>query len=204
MADVLDEAEAFIHATEICSVPKYQKATDLTSTSKSQRDSQVVRSNAIWAIDREQNKMTTAKGKKRGRHVGKKQYEYNTHLRTILMDVGRRIEIDRPFLMKLPVERRDSKLFCQFHDDIGHDTKDCRNLIRALGGLAAKRFLKIYLRRGMGDDDRNRKISLASVAEDEGTLSDGGFIAVISGGLASGGPTNQGRKDYARGLSQAM
>ncbi|XP_056691875.1 uncharacterized mitochondrial protein AtMg00810-like [Spinacia oleracea] len=49
--------------------------------------------------------------------------------------------------MKSPVENRDPKIYCQFHEDVGHDTKDCRSLKRALDGLASKGNLKNYLQK---------------------------------------------------------
>lgn len=72
--------------------------------------------------------------------INQEAFEYNTNLHIILMDVGSKYEIDRPFPMKLPPESRDPKLYCHFHNDIGHDTKECKSLKRALYGLAAKGF----------------------------------------------------------------
>lgn len=172
-----------LYTTEICSVSKDQKTTDLSSTTKDKGDRKV-------AISKERNRKMAAQGQKRERPVDKVWFEYNTDLCTILMDVGSRMEIDRPFPMKSPVESRDSKLFCQFHGDIGHEQKDCRNSRRALDGLAAEGFLKQNHQGGIGDYNRDRKKSLTLVYEDEGTFSNGGFVAVISGGLVSGGPTN--------------
>ncbi|XP_056695517.1 uncharacterized protein [Spinacia oleracea] len=93
---------------------------------------------------------------------------------TILMDAGSKYEIDRPFPMKSPPESRDPKPYCHFHSDIGHDTNECKSLKRALDGLAAKGFLKSYISRNTG------------------------------GGLAAGGPTMRGQKDYAKRLGQVM
>ncbi|XP_056688356.1 uncharacterized protein [Spinacia oleracea] len=56
-------------------------------------------------------------------------------------------DLERLFPIKSPVESRDPKLYCQFHDDIGHDTKYHRTLKRALDGLAAKGHLKSYLQK---------------------------------------------------------
>ncbi|XP_056685628.1 uncharacterized protein [Spinacia oleracea] len=108
MAEVLDEAEAFIYATEICSVSKDGKAGEATDSS------------------------------------GKKE-KTDRKVSQVNVDVGTRFDLERPFPMKSPVENRDPKLYCQFHEDIGHDTKDCRSLKRALDGLASKGHLKNYL-----------------------------------------------------------
>lgn len=75
---------------------------------------------------------------------------------------------------------------------------------RTLDGQRAKGLLKLYLQKGNEDDDRSRKKSMSLVFEDDGNFYDGGYVAVISGGLADGGPTNRGQRDYARRISQAM
>ncbi|XP_056698112.1 uncharacterized protein [Spinacia oleracea] len=137
MAEVLDEAEAFIHATEICSASKDGKAGEATDSS------------------------------------------------------GKKDKIDR----KVP----------RFHEDIGHDTKDCRSLKRALEGLASKGHLKTYLQRSTHSTGKNHyKKNKSHVSATEGNHSEGGFVAVISGEPAAGGATMRGQKDYARRLGQVM
>ncbi|XP_056688015.1 uncharacterized protein [Spinacia oleracea] len=168
MAEVLDEAEAFIHATEICSVSKNGKSREATDSS------------------------------------GKKE-RTNRKVKRVNVDVGTSFDLELPFPMKSPVENRDPKLYCQFHEDIGHDTKDCRSLKRALDGLTSKGHLKNYLQRsthGTGKSQYKKKNSPVSAAE--GNHSEGRFVAVISGGPAAGGPTMRGQKDYARRLGQVM
>ncbi|XP_021848029.2 uncharacterized protein [Spinacia oleracea] len=107
--------------------------------------------------------------------------------------------------MKSPAESLDPKLYCQFHEDRGHDTKDCRSLKRALEGLASKGHLKNYLQRsphGTGKNQYKKNKSIVSAIE--GNHIEMGFVAVISGGSAAGGPTMRGQKDYARRLGQVM
>ncbi|XP_056697816.1 uncharacterized protein [Spinacia oleracea] len=190
MADALDEAESFIHATEICSVPKESKRTEATDhpQRKDKSDKKTSRPNGTWAIEKKGYEEDRSQGQKRGRPYDKERFEYNTDLYTILLDVSDRYEIDRPFPMKSPVETRDSSLYCKFHCDVGHETKDCKSLRRALDGLAAKGFLKSYLSPSTGGSDDND--------------TDPEIVAVISGGLAAGGPTMRGQKDYASRLGQ--
>ncbi|XP_021862564.1 uncharacterized protein [Spinacia oleracea] len=161
------------------------------------------RVNDTWALSKEQD--STSPRQKRGRPQEKEFFEYNTDLLTILDDVGTRFDLERPFPMKSPAENRNPKLYCQFHKDIGHDTKDCRSLKRALDGMASKGNLKNYLQRnthGTGKSHYKKNKSLVSAGE--GIHTKGGFVAVISGGPASGGPTMRGQKDYARRLVQVM
>ncbi|XP_021846488.1 uncharacterized protein [Spinacia oleracea] len=205
MAEVLDEAEAFIHATEICSASKDGKTGEATDSSgkKEKIDRKAPRVNGTWALSKEHN--TNSPGQKRGRPQEREYFEYNTDLLTILVDVGTRFDLERPFPMKSPAGSRDPKLYCQFHEDIGHDIKDCRSLKRALDGLASKGYLKNYLQRSTHGTGKNQyKKNKSPVSTTEGNHSEGGFVAVISGGPSAGGPTMRGQKDYARRLGQVM
>ncbi|XP_056685810.1 uncharacterized protein [Spinacia oleracea] len=146
MAEVLDKAEAFIHAMDICSVSKDGKAGEATDSSrkKERTDWKITRVNGTWALSKEQD--STSTGQKRGRPQEKEFFEYNTDLLTILVDVGTIFNLERPFPLKSPAESQDPKLYFQFHEDIGHDTKDCRSLKRDQDGLASKGHLKIICR----------------------------------------------------------
>ncbi|XP_056695166.1 uncharacterized protein [Spinacia oleracea] len=145
MVEVLDEAEAFILATKICSVQKEPRGSDTAEPAeKKEKFEKKSRPNGTWAIAKEPDRVSATAGQKRPRTYDQERFEYNTDLYTILMDVGSKFEIDRPFPMKSPPESRDPTLYCHFHNDIGHDTKECKSLKRALDGLAAKGFLKNY------------------------------------------------------------
>ncbi|XP_021849371.1 uncharacterized protein [Spinacia oleracea] len=205
MAEVLDEAEAFIHATEICSASKDGKTGEATDSSRKKEkiDRKVPRVNGTWALSKEHD--TNSPGQKRGRPQEREYFEYNTDLLTILVDFGTRFDLERPFPMKSPTDSRDPKLYCQFHEDIGHEIKDCRSLKRALDGLASKGHLKNYLQRSTHGTGKNHyKKNKSPVSPTEGNHIEGGFVVVISGGPAAGGPTMRGQKDYARRLGQVM
>ncbi|XP_056695431.1 uncharacterized protein [Spinacia oleracea] len=187
MAEVLDEAEAFIHATEICSASKDGKTGEATNSSgkKDKIDRKAARVNGTWALSKEHD---NSPGHKRKRLQEREYFEYNTDLLTIIKDVGTRFDLERPFPMKSPAESRDPKLYCQFHEDIGYDTKNCRGLKRALDGLASKGHLKNYLQRNAhGSEKSQYKKNKSPVSPTEGNHSEGGFVAVISGGPAAGG-----------------
>ncbi|XP_021844901.2 uncharacterized protein [Spinacia oleracea] len=207
MVDALDEAESFIHATEIFSVPKESKGTMIADhpQRKDKADKKTNRPNGTWAIEKKGYQANTSQGQKRGRPYDKERFEYNTDLYTILLDVSDRYKIDRPFPMKSPVETRDSSLYCKFHCDVGHETKDCKSLRRALDGLAAKGFLKSYLSSSTGGSGKKfyKKSKSSSYRRDDNET-DPEIVAVISGGLAAGGPTMRGQKDYASRLGQVM
>ncbi|XP_056698482.1 uncharacterized protein [Spinacia oleracea] len=107
--------------------------------------------------------------------------------------------------MKSPPESRDPKLYCHFHSDIGHDTKECKSLKRTVDGLAAKGFLQSCISRNTGGSGKLfYKKNKSPPSEEDGNRTDPEFVAVISGGLAAGGPTMRGQKDYVKRLGQVM
>ncbi|XP_056697830.1 uncharacterized protein [Spinacia oleracea] len=172
---------------------------------KDKSDKKTNRPNGTWAIEKKGYQANSSPGQKRGRPYDKEKFEYTTDLYTILLDVSNRYEIDRPFPMKSPVETRDSSLYCKLHCDVGHDTKDCKSLRRALDGLAAKGFLKSYLSTNTGGNGKKiyKKSKSPSYRRDDNDTNPE-YVAVISGGLAAGGPTMRGKKDYASRLAQVM
>ncbi|XP_021850762.2 uncharacterized protein [Spinacia oleracea] len=145
MAEVLDEVEAFVHDTEICSVSKDGKAGEATDSSekKEKTDMKVSRVSGTWALSKDHD--SNSLGQKRERPQEREYFEHDTNLLPILVDVGTRFDLEWPFPMKSLAENRDPKLYSQFHEHIVHDTKDCRSLKRALDGLASKEHLKNYL-----------------------------------------------------------
>ncbi|XP_056697962.1 uncharacterized protein [Spinacia oleracea] len=176
MAEVLDEAGAFIHATEICSASKDGKTGEATDSSgkKGKTDRKAPRVNGTWALSKEQD--TNSPGHKRERPQEREYFEYNTDLLTILVDVGIRFDLERPFPMKSPAESQDPKL----------TPKD-------------------YLQRSAHGSGKNQyKKNKSPVSPTERNHIEGGLVAVISGGPAAGGPTMRGQKDYARRLGQVM
>ncbi|XP_056688687.1 uncharacterized protein [Spinacia oleracea] len=166
-------------------------------------DRKAPRENGTWALSKEHD--TNSPGHKRERPQEREYFEYNTDLLTMLKDVGTRFDLERSFPMKSPPESRDPKLYCQFHEDIGHETKNCRSLKRALDGLASKGNLKNYLQKNAHGFGKNQyKKNKSPVSPAEGQHSEWGFVAIISGGPAAGGPTMGGQKDYACRLGQVM
>ncbi|XP_056685734.1 uncharacterized protein [Spinacia oleracea] len=161
MADALDEAESFIHATNICSVPKESMGTETADhpQRKDKTDKKTNRPNGTWAIEKKGYKANPPKGRRE----------------------------DGPTIKR------------------GHDTKDCKSLRRALDVLAAKGFLKSYLSTSTGGKGKKlyKKSRSPSYRLDDNDT-DPEYVAVISGGLATGVPIMRGQKDYASRLGQVM
>ncbi|XP_021848749.2 uncharacterized protein [Spinacia oleracea] len=77
MADALDEAESFIHATEIYSVPKESKGIEIAEhpQRKDKADKKTNRPNGTWAIEKKGYQTNTSQGQKRGRPYDKERFE---------------------------------------------------------------------------------------------------------------------------------
>uniref|UniRef100_A0A803KUF2 Uncharacterized protein n=1 Tax=Chenopodium quinoa TaxID=63459 RepID=A0A803KUF2_CHEQI len=86
--------------------------------------------------------------------------------------------LSRPPVVRTPEEKRDKRLWCEYHRECGHTTKNCKELKKALDQLADEGKLNKYLK---GSDRLNRN---AREARSDDT---GGHVAVIAGGLALGG-----------------
>ncbi|XP_021866463.2 uncharacterized protein [Spinacia oleracea] len=139
MADALDEAEAFIHATEIYSHPHDKKIIGLSESSKYNSGNFTNPSSNIWALSEE---MTGLRGLKRERQTEGSMIEYNTDLDTIITKEGSRLQLERAVPIWTPIEDRSPELFCKFHEEIGHDTQDYRKLKKALDNFVARGYLK--------------------------------------------------------------
>ena len=71
--------------------------------------------------------------------------------------------------------------------------------------LVAKGFSKNYTSRNTGGTGKQfYKNNKSPPSEDDGNRTDPECVAFISGGLAVGGPTMRGQKDYAKRLGKVM
>ncbi|XP_022897821.1 uncharacterized protein LOC111411533 [Olea europaea var. sylvestris] len=114
-------------------------------------------------------------------------------------------ELKWPARMRSPPQSRDMSKYCEFHRDQGHTTENCKALQREIEALIKMGLLSSYVgndKRPKNDGGRKR----ASEAKRDGQpacakthLSPAaGIINIIVGGIASGGDSNTGRKQYAR------
>ncbi|XP_022883850.1 uncharacterized protein LOC111400691 [Olea europaea var. sylvestris] len=105
-------------------------------------------------------------------------------------------ELKWPSRMKSPPDTRDRSKYCEFHRDHGHTTEDCHSLQREIEALIKRGFLKNYIghdKRPRNDRDNRKELRAGSSAQPTA-----GTINIIVGGIASGGDTSSGRKQYAR------
>ncbi|XP_021720012.1 uncharacterized protein LOC110687695 [Chenopodium quinoa] len=149
----------------------------------------------VWTVEEGPSKSKKAK---KGYEP---KFEYNTDCYSILMEIKDRLKFDKPHPMKGPVRFRDKNKYCHFHKDVGHETNDCINLKKLLDKLAADGHLKNYVLKSSVTLKTDSKSGRENPHDSD---SDSGFVAVIAGGFASGGPTIRGAKNHARSLGQVM
>uniref|UniRef100_A0A803N0I4 BED-type domain-containing protein n=1 Tax=Chenopodium quinoa TaxID=63459 RepID=A0A803N0I4_CHEQI len=105
----------------------------------------------------------------------------------IYLDIKEKNMLPRPLVVRTPEEKRDKRLWCEYHRECGHTTKNCRELKKALDQLADEGKLNKYLKES---DRSNKEKEKARETRSDDT---GGHVAVIAGGLALGGSMNKAK-----------
>ncbi|KAK3035677.1 hypothetical protein RJ639_032549 [Escallonia herrerae] len=110
----------------------------------------------------------------------------------ILHEIKDKEILERPEKMRSAPSQRDRNLWCHYHNDHGHTTDKCESLKRAIEALIKWGHLRGYVNR------RNEKREATPLAGREEVRENAGIINTISGGIAAGGSSGQGRKAYVR------
>ena len=110
---------------------------------------------------------------------------YNRNRREIYLDLKGKDILPKPPAIRTPEAKRDKSLWCEFHHECGHTTKNCRELKKALDHLADKGKLNNYLRKNPPKAKAKEKESLSDDTGD--------YIGVIAGGLATGGSVSKAK-----------
>ncbi|XP_048494601.1 uncharacterized protein LOC125494816 [Beta vulgaris subsp. vulgaris] len=197
LTEALKEAEAFIHATEVCAEakqPEVKKAEEAVQPKKS-----LPKKAETWAM----TSMTTSSKRSRRSEpaASVEPIEFNKDQYFILMKIKDQHEFKALAKMKTPYINRDKSKYCHFHKDYGHETNECKHLKRALEDLARKGKMNSYLP-SSGSKFQKKDTRQGRRKDDESTHED--VVMVICGGFAAGGPTTRGHKNYLRELSQVM
>ncbi|XP_048493005.1 uncharacterized protein LOC125493583 [Beta vulgaris subsp. vulgaris] len=113
---------------------------------------------------------------------------YNLNQREIYLDIKGKYPLPKPNPIRTSACKRDQGLWCEFHHDCGHTTRECRELKRALDKLADEGKLNRYLK-----DLKEKKVE---PCQEKQARSDetAGYVNVITGGFASGSLTSRSRK----------
>ncbi|XP_022868956.1 uncharacterized protein LOC111388473 [Olea europaea var. sylvestris] len=120
----------------------------------------------------------------------------NTSKANILMEIKDTKELKWPSRMKSPPDTRDRSKYCEFHRDHGHITEDYQALQWEIETLIKRGLLKNYIgydKRPRNDRDNRKEPGAGSSVQPIVET-----INIVIGGIASGGDTSSGIKQYAR------
>ena len=107
--------------------------------------------------------------------------------------------------MKLPADRRNKYKYCDFHQDIGHNTSECYRLHNQIEGLERGGLLTEFLQQ-VRDGIKTGKQVQKEMKEPEERRKDQGrdlmeqiqMVHTISGGPTLAATSNNSRKNHAR------
>ncbi|XP_043717974.1 uncharacterized protein LOC122665909 [Telopea speciosissima] len=109
---------------------------------------------------RASNKDEKKKDTKRARSDRDQSPDYtslNTSRTKILMEVYDQGLLQWPRPMFSRPEDRNKNKYCKFHNDVGHDTEDCRQLKREIEDVIQKGHLRRYVKEDGKDNSRGRE-----------------------------------------------
>ncbi|KAK3002009.1 hypothetical protein RJ639_022183 [Escallonia herrerae] len=176
MADLLDRVEKYLRAEE----------DSITTTQDEGTSGQKWR-------DRPEGKILEEP--KRSRTTLSKHFTPLTTSREhILNQIKGQDILKWPKPMRMPADRRDAQLYCQFHKDHGHTTEECKVLRREIENLIARGHLKQFVK----TERQGGKRGGGQRRHDGSAPKEPPVINTISGGLSAGGTSRSARKAYAR------
>ncbi|XP_021732604.1 uncharacterized protein LOC110699388 [Chenopodium quinoa] len=119
------------------------------------------------------------------------------------MEIKDRLTLEKPNPMKNSIHTRNKNKFCQYHEEIGHDTNNGFTLQQALDRLADNGMLKFYISKSKGTNEKNTghssKTAQRTISSDTYKES----VYTIAGGFSGGGPTIRGTKDHLKKIAKA-
>ncbi|KAK3009256.1 hypothetical protein RJ639_014122 [Escallonia herrerae] len=116
----------------------------------------------------------------------------------ILHEINNQEMLERPHKMRSAPSKRDKNLWCRYHNDHSHTIDNCKSLKRAIEALTKLGHLRRYVNR------RDERREATTLVGREVAQENAGVINTISGGIALGGSSGQGRKAYAREVCTTM
>lgn len=90
------------------------------------------------------------------------------------MDIKETIPLPKPTPVKTSQYRRNKNLWCEYHKDCGHTTRDCRELKKHLNRAADEGKIYKYLRSHSGGQKYNNETH-SNDTNDEVNVISGGF-----------------------------
>ncbi|KAK3019375.1 hypothetical protein RJ639_003955 [Escallonia herrerae] len=191
MSDLLDKANKYIQAEEYLETHKEHRGDNGQGQEKRARE----------------DSPRSGRGSKRSRkdeRCPKEMFDMknltplNARPSQILHEIKDKEILERPEKMRSAPSQRDRNLWCHYHNDHGHTTDKCESLKRAIEALIKRGHLRGYVNR------RNEKRETTPLAGRDEVRENAGVINTISGGIAAGGSSGQGRKAYVREVLTTM
>ncbi|XP_021717068.1 uncharacterized protein LOC110684934 [Chenopodium quinoa] len=176
----MERAERIIEASEVCKAP--------VANNKGKRN-------------QEDNYHDNRNRRPRRAESDDEGLKYNVDRREIYLDINHKAILPKPNPMNTPIEQRNKKLWCEYHKECGHTTRNCRELKRALDKLAEEGKIKRYLK----SPPKDKQSKAAKEVQEAHSSADTNLsINVIAGGFASGGLSNRARKSHLRSLEEPI
>ncbi|KAK2997223.1 hypothetical protein RJ639_025262, partial [Escallonia herrerae] len=191
MSGLLDKANKYIQAEEYLETHKEHRGDNGQGQEKRARE----------------DSPRSGRGSKRSRRDERRPKEMfdmknltplNARPSQILHEIKDKEILERPEKMRSAPSQRDRNLWCHYHNDHGHTTDKCESLKRAIEALIKRGHLRGYVNR------RNEKREATPLAGRDEVRENAGVINTISGGIAAGGSSGQGRKAYVREVLTTM
>ena len=145
-------------------------------------------------------------GQKKNKSVDKFKPVYTTYTKltqsreNIFLANSTRVPWKRPELLKHQKGKRDTSKFCRFHNDVGHNTDDCRHLKDEIETLIRAGPLAQYARNRVPASRPAPKVPASQpgprVDQDVPPPVVGGEISTISGGPHMAGTSRGAQKRY--------
>ncbi|XP_021759613.1 uncharacterized protein LOC110724498 [Chenopodium quinoa] len=179
-SEAMERDERIIEASEVCKAP--------TTNNKGKRK-------------QEDNYHDNRNRRPRRAESDDEGLKYNADRREIYLDIKHKAILPNPNPMNTPIEQRNKKLWCEYHKECGHTTRNCRELKRALDKLAEEGKLNRYLK----SPPKDKQSKAAKEVQETHSSADTNLsINVIAGGFASGGLSNRARKSHLRSLEEPI
>lgn len=127
------EASTFSEATNL--TEKFIQASDICKTHEEQAFNKR-KADYSARTDTPRDVPQTERDKKPRLYDNAYNPRYNLNRREIYLDIKEKYTLTKPTPIRIFVNRRDKKFWCQYHHNCGHTTRDCRELKRALDKLS--------------------------------------------------------------------
>jgi len=90
-------------------------------------------------------------------HSDERGGRFHTSPRNILMEIKGSPLLRRPKPIEMPANFRNRSKYCEYHEDFGNTTLECRELKKALHEMADRGQLGHFLKQRKGADQNKRE-----------------------------------------------